>query len=224
MEQSEHSLISAAVVTDSPEKVRTESAKFKALRTVSDVDTVFSLLPDNQEQKIPVLRSIALLIPDIDPVCCKFNQQSQAGIWLTLTTDSSYKADLIEILQRIRFKMQDQQAEKWGASKPLVGQMVKVKESIDRIVQSLDRLTGGAPEAFGIPPAFQRRHRGPVDPDQRELFRFSNDRQGYYPFNSETSFFRGINTSSGFIPGSRSGRKERWRDLSATSNQSTLTF
>jgi predicted RND superfamily exporter protein len=34
--------------------------------------------------------------------------------------------------------MQDQQAEKWGAAKPLVGQMVKVKESIDRIVQSLD--------------------------------------------------------------------------------------
>ena len=55
-----------------------------------------------------------------------------------LGADSSYKADLIEILQRIRFKMQDQQAEKWGASKPLVGQMVKVKESIDSIVQSLD--------------------------------------------------------------------------------------
>jgi predicted RND superfamily exporter protein len=34
--------------------------------------------------------------------------------------------------------MQDQQAEKWGASKPLVGQMVKVKEAIDRIVQSLE--------------------------------------------------------------------------------------
>jgi hypothetical protein len=34
--------------------------------------------------------------------------------------------------------MQDEQAEKWGASKPLVGQMVKVKELIDRSVQSLD--------------------------------------------------------------------------------------
>ena len=67
VEKSDHSLLSAAVLTDSPEKVRSESAKFKALRTVSNVDNVFSLLPGNQEQKIPVLRSIALLIPDLNP-------------------------------------------------------------------------------------------------------------------------------------------------------------
>ncbi|MGA2227536.1 MAG: MMPL family transporter, partial [Syntrophobacteraceae bacterium] len=120
---------------------RSESAKFKALRTVSNVDSVFSLLPGNQEQKIPVLRSIALLIPDLDPSVarlaaepgiCNLDREADLGACL------SYKADLIEVLQRIRFKMQDQQAEKWGAAKPLVGQMVKVKESIDRIVQSLD--------------------------------------------------------------------------------------
>jgi predicted RND superfamily exporter protein len=45
---------------------------------------------------------------------------------------------LIEILQRIRFKMQDEQTKKWGASKPLVEQMVKVKASIDSITRSLD--------------------------------------------------------------------------------------
>ena len=67
VENSDHSLLSAAVLTDSPEKVRSESAKFKALRTVANVDNVFTLLPDDQEQKIPVLRSIALLIPDINP-------------------------------------------------------------------------------------------------------------------------------------------------------------
>jgi hopanoid biosynthesis associated RND transporter like protein HpnN len=141
VEKSDHSLLSAAVLADSPEKVRSESAKFKALRTVSNVDSVFSLLPGNQEQKIPVLRSIALLIPDLDPSVarlaaepgiCNLDREADLGACL------SYKADLIEVLQRIRFKMQDQQAEKWGAAKPLVGQMVKVKESIDRIVQSLD--------------------------------------------------------------------------------------
>ena len=67
VENSEHSIISAAVLTDSPEKVMSESAKFKALRTVSGVDNVFSLLPGNQEQKIPVLRSISLLAPDMNP-------------------------------------------------------------------------------------------------------------------------------------------------------------
>ena len=141
VEKSDHSLLSAAVLTDSPEKVRSESAKFKALRTVSNVDSVFSLLPGNQEQKIPVLRSIALLIPDLDPSVVRL--AAEPGICnldreADLSACLSYKADLIEILQRIRFKMQDQQAEKWGAAKPLVGQMVKVKESIDRIVQSLD--------------------------------------------------------------------------------------
>ncbi len=46
VENSTHSIISAAVVTDSPENVKSESAKFKALPTVSDVDNVFTLLPE----------------------------------------------------------------------------------------------------------------------------------------------------------------------------------
>jgi uncharacterized protein len=141
VEKSDHSILSAAVLTDSPEKVRSESAKFKALPTVANVDNVFTLLPSNQEQKIPVLRTIALCIPDINPSGArlapdedhlKMDREADPG------ADSSYEADLIEILQRIRFKMQDEQAEKWGASKPVVWQMVKVKESIDSIVQSLD--------------------------------------------------------------------------------------
>ena len=139
VENSDHSLLSAAVLTDSPEKVRTESAKFKALPTVANVDNVFTLLPDDQEQKLPVLRSIALLIPDIKPSGDRLaTEAGHPDMEEDLGAGSSYKADLIEILQRIRFKMQDQQAEKWGASKPLVSQMVKVKESIDSIVQSLD--------------------------------------------------------------------------------------
>ena len=134
-ESSERSIISAAVLTDSPEKARSESAKFKALQTVSDVDNVFSLLPSHQEQKIPVVRSIALLAPDLNPsVACLATDPGGGNLDANADQDAcaSYKADVIEVLQRIRFKMQEQQAEKWGASKPLVGQMVKVKESIDR--------------------------------------------------------------------------------------------
>ncbi len=139
VENSDHSLLSAAVLTDSPEKVRSVTAKFKALPTVANVDNVFTLLPDNQEQKLPVLRSIALLIPDVKPSGDRLaTEAGHPDMEEDLGAGSSYKADLIEILQRIRFKMQDQQAEKWGASKPLLSQMVKVKESIDSIVQSLD--------------------------------------------------------------------------------------
>ncbi len=141
VENSDRSIISAAVITNSPEEAKTESAKFKALYTVSDVDNVFSLLPGNQEEKIPVLRSIALLVPELKPsvalLATEHGRNNPDGT-AEASDGSSYKAGLIEVLQRIRFKMQDEQAEKWGASKPLVEQMVTVRKLIDRIVQSLD--------------------------------------------------------------------------------------
>ncbi|MFZ0943577.1 MAG: MMPL family transporter [Syntrophobacteraceae bacterium] len=141
VENSDRSIISAGVLTHSPEEAKSESAKFKALRTVSKVDNVFSLLPENQEEKIPILRSIALLVPELKPsVALWATERGHSNIDGTASpsSGSSYRDDLIEVLQRIRFKMQDEQAEKWGASKPLVGQMVQVKEAVDRIVQSLD--------------------------------------------------------------------------------------
>ena len=141
VENSDRSILSAGVLTHSPEEAKTESEKFKALPTVTHVDNVFSLLPENQEEKMPVLRSIALLVPELKPSITHVATE-RGNNNLDGTADpsdgSSYKAGLIEVLQRIRFKMQDEQAEKWGASKPLVGQMVKVRELIDRIVQSLD--------------------------------------------------------------------------------------
>ena len=144
------------MLTDSPEKVMSESAKFKALRTVSDVDNVFTLLPEQPGTKNTGFEVYCSADSRHEPVCCEFSQRagpSQRGPESRPGADPSYKADLIEILQRIRFKMQDQQAEKWGASKPLVGQMVKVKESIDSIVQSLDN----SPEALRRLSEYRRR-------------------------------------------------------------------
>jgi hypothetical protein len=142
VEHSERSILSAAVIADSPEQVIAESAKFNALGTVSEVDTVFSLLPEKQQEKIPVLRSIALLVPELKSTVGRSETEgggeNSDGGEAGAKAGPSYKGDLIEVLQRIRFKMQDEQAAKWGASRPLVGQMVKVKELIDKIIQSLD--------------------------------------------------------------------------------------
>jgi hopanoid biosynthesis associated RND transporter like protein HpnN len=138
VENSTHSIISAAVVTDSPENVRTKSAQFKALSTVSDVDNVFTLLPDRQEQKIPLLRSIALLIPGLNPSSLRLAANPDNGNFDSPKEAGAYKAALIDVLQRIRFKMQEDQAEKWGASRPVVEQMLQVKQYIDEIVRSLD--------------------------------------------------------------------------------------
>ncbi len=178
VENSDRSIISAGVLTHSPEEVKTESAKFRALRTVTHVDNVFSLLPENQEEKIPVLRSIALLVPELKPSVALLPAERGLNN-LDGTADpsdgSSYKAGLIEVLQRIRFKMQDEQAEKWGASKPLVGQMVKVRELIDRIVQSLDNSPDESERLF----EYRRRFKKDVVEQwtliKEKLFRFSND-------------------------------------------------
>jgi hypothetical protein len=153
VENSDRSILSAALVTDSPEQAKGESAKFGELKTVSEVDSIFSLLPEKQEKKIPVLKSIALLIPELKSSVVQAALGSCAANSNIITAESgpdlphdspggtgcsSYKGELIEVLQRIRFKMQDEQAEKWGASRPLVAQMVRVKELIDRIVRSID--------------------------------------------------------------------------------------
>jgi hypothetical protein len=144
VENSTHSIISAAVVTDSPEKARSESEKLKALPTVSDVDNVFTLLPENQEQKIPLLRDIALKVPDLKPVAPRLAAYANLDGFGSSNEAGAYKAELIDVLQRIRFKMQEDQAEKWGASRPTIDQMLQVKKFIDEIVLSFDKSPSAA--------------------------------------------------------------------------------
>lgn len=113
LEKSKRSPLSAAVFASSPEEVAKKSALIKSLPSVSEVETLFSFLPKDQEEKIPLLRSLIPLLPEInssmDP-----SGQLDAG-------------ELIETLERIRFKMQDEQAEKWGAARPMVEQISRVR-------------------------------------------------------------------------------------------------
>ena len=140
-----HSIISAAVIADSPEKTMSESAKFKALPTVSRVDSVFTLLPSDQEEKIPVLRSIALMVPDLKPPVARLSTEHNGDSGPAVGTDAAYKTASIEVLQRISFKMQPEQASKWGASRPQVDQMARVRTLTGKILVSLEN-SPSAPE------------------------------------------------------------------------------
>jgi hypothetical protein len=101
------------------------------------VDNVFTLLPGHQEEKISILRSIALLVPDLNPSVTRLAANiDHDGFGSTKQADD-YESAVIEVLQRIRFKMQEDQAEKWGASRPVIEQVVQVKELIDKIAGSL---------------------------------------------------------------------------------------
>ncbi len=123
MDNSEQPLLSAAAFASSPEEVDAKTRLFKSLPSVGNVKSVFSLLPENQEEKIPLLRSILPLIPEMH--------------YVKLRQEQGYVRDLIDMIERIGFKMQDDQAEKWGAEKPLVEQMSQVKRLSEQITRSL---------------------------------------------------------------------------------------
>ncbi|MDR3569688.1 MAG: MMPL family transporter [Syntrophobacteraceae bacterium] len=136
VENSDRSILSAALITNSAQEVEKESARFRALPTVSDVDNVFSLLPDDQEAKIPILRSIAQAVPGLKSSIAGL---SAANLDPPPAGDAAYKASLIDVLERINFKMQPDQASKWGASKPQVQQMSTVRTFMGEILQSLHK-------------------------------------------------------------------------------------
>ncbi|MFZ2446408.1 MAG: MMPL family transporter [Syntrophobacteraceae bacterium] len=140
VENSDHSVLSAAAFAESGEQAKEISAKMKALPSVSDVATVFALLPEHQEEKIPVLRSILASVPDLDQSIRRLREgPSYASLAATVDPHARtlYLKELAETLERIRFKMQDDQADKWGASKPLVEQMARVRSLSGDVVQAI---------------------------------------------------------------------------------------
>jgi hopanoid biosynthesis associated RND transporter like protein HpnN len=124
----------AAAFCSSPEEVKTKSEALEKLPSVGEVESVFSLLPGDQEEKIPLLRSLNPKIPAMRSI------QPQD---LHLDTPK-----FIDILQRIGFKMQDDQAGKWGAEKPVVEQMVRVRALTRRVIEILSSSTDAEKNLF----------------------------------------------------------------------------
>jgi hypothetical protein len=121
LENSKRPLISAAAFASSPEEVEAKSATFAKLSTVSEVVTVFDLLPKHQKEKILLIHDMFPEFPQVNPT--------------SVTSSPADLNELAEILERIRFKMQEDQAGKWGAKKPLVEQMAKVRSLSEDIIK-----------------------------------------------------------------------------------------
>lgn len=121
LEGSERSSMYGAVLADSLEEVRKKAKALQGLPTVSEVQSVVSLLPQDQEEKIRMLREMAPLVAGFGPLSVP--QQS---------------VDLVELdglLGKIRFKMLEGSRSEWGQSKPLEDQMARVRELIDSLRQ-----------------------------------------------------------------------------------------
>ena len=120
---SERTQLSAAVFASSPEDAEAKAGKLAALPTVREVQSIFSYLPENQDEKIPLLRKFSRKIPTL-----------QAYI-----PENRHKTvrELSDTLLRIRFKMQEDKAGQMGADKALVEQMDRVRTLIGEIVEAL---------------------------------------------------------------------------------------
>jgi uncharacterized protein len=123
IENAKRSPLFAAAFASTPAETRAKAEALERLPAVAEVETVFSLLPQNQEEKLPLLHALSRKVPAISTS----NLQNQPGD----------VRQFIDLLERLRFKMQDDQADRWGAEKPLVAQMTRVRALARGISESL---------------------------------------------------------------------------------------
>ena len=129
IENAQSSPTFAAAFCLSPEEVRAKSKVLQELASVAQVKSVFSLLPEDQEEKIPILHSLSREFPVMKTIALRNNEDDSA--------------EFVDILKRISFKMQDDQARLWGAEKPVIEQMIQVRALAREIIELLQ----GSPQA-----------------------------------------------------------------------------
>jgi uncharacterized protein len=120
IENSRRSLIAAAAFASSPREVEAKAAALKQLPAVSGVQSVFDLLPEAQGEKVEILHSLLPSLPQINTK--------------PIETRPEDLHQLVDLLERIRFKMQEDQAAKWGAEKPLLDQMLALRDRSAAII------------------------------------------------------------------------------------------
>ncbi|MHC1742271.1 MAG: MMPL family transporter [Syntrophobacteraceae bacterium] len=116
---SERSVLSAATLASSIDEVSTKTRAFLRLPSVSEVESIFTLLPKDQEEKIGLLRGLVPLLPEIKPSVL---QNKPADL-----------AEVLKILERIGFKMRPDTAATQGADKKLSDDMAQIRRLIDEI-------------------------------------------------------------------------------------------
>lgn len=162
-ENSKRSVLFATSTASSLEELRDKTSRLAALPTVWKVQSVLSLLPENQEEKIPVVRSISGSVPSV-------NSQAMDG-------PPPRVGAVVDLLERIRFKMDDSQAESWGARRPVVEQIAAVRSLSGKILERL-KTSGDSSGPLG---AYQER----FQQDLLDAFRMLESGQELRPMGLE---------------------------------------
>lgn len=132
IESLQHTPLHANAFCDSPEEVRAKSAAFERMGSCRLVQSVFSLLPEDQEEKLPMVHSLGRRVPVLKST--------------ELRQDPQQVEELIDVIKRISFKMQEDQMEKWGAERPLVEQVIRLKA----LANSLIEILSGSPDTGSL--------------------------------------------------------------------------
>lgn len=122
-ENSKRSVLFATSTASSLEELQEKTKRLEGLPSVWKVQSLLSLLPENQEEKIPVVKGISGSVPRVNP-------QAKDGRPPEVSA-------LVDLLERIRFKMDDSQAESWGARRPVVEQIGAVRSLSGDILERL---------------------------------------------------------------------------------------
>jgi hopanoid biosynthesis associated RND transporter like protein HpnN len=119
LESSKRSSIHGAMLAPSLGEVQEKTMALETLPTVSKVQSVDTLLPENQEDKIEFLKQMR-------PVLAGVTLLHVSGTPISLPA-------LDDVFGKILFKMVDSDGSQWGASKPLEAQMIQVRNLIDQL-------------------------------------------------------------------------------------------
>ncbi|MEJ2726291.1 MAG: MMPL family transporter, partial [Deltaproteobacteria bacterium] len=126
LKDSQRSSMYGAILANSLNEVREKTVALKALSTVSKVQSIRTIFPDEQEEKTRLLKGMKPLI---------------AGVGTFSGSNGHVNlAKLDDTLGRIRFKMLDSSRSDWGSGMPIEAQMIRVRELIDRLRQRFDSL------------------------------------------------------------------------------------
>jgi hopanoid biosynthesis associated RND transporter like protein HpnN len=126
-ESSKRSVLFGEIVADSLEEVKGKALALKALPSVAKVDSVAAVLPEAQEQKLPLIRELQPFLTDI-----------------SLQRDKATAVDLDALrstLSRIEFKMvADGEVAGDAEEAQLHREMVEVRRLIDQFVGMTERM------------------------------------------------------------------------------------
>ena len=123
VESSERSLLAASAFASSSGELMEKAKKLEALPVVAEVETLYSFLPEGQEEKIPLLRALTPKVPPLSP-------QPPA---MKLTDREALRTTL----ERIRFKMNEEQAAQWDAPPSTLEQMADVRDMAGKAIELL---------------------------------------------------------------------------------------